>query len=186
MKKKLILPVILDLVSKTENNIARIKLLIKKLENWDKEISDLDLDDILLWISKLNKPLESGFETIIEGIFDGNNMIWVDNKKYVVPSNYSSKSKIIQWDNLKLKISSEGNMIYKVILQVNRKNIKWLITKNDDWKFVALWDDEKIYNLNQAAVSFFHGKPWDEAILIINSDKKCDYAALESIANIDL
>lgn len=176
----------LELISKTENNLSRIKLLIKKIENWEKEINDIELDEIMSWISKLNKPSENELETIVEWIFDGVSMIWSDGKKYIVPLNYSSKSKIIQWDHLKLRINSDWTMIYKVILQVNRKNIKWLITKNDEGRFVALWDDEKIYNLNQAAVSFFHGKPWDEAILIINADKKCDYSALEAIINVDL
>ena len=186
MKKQSITHIITDLVNKTENSLAKIKVLLKKLEAWEIDIAESDIDNMVIWVSGLNKPFSAESEIIVEWIFDGNSMLWTDSKKYVVPLNYSSKSKIIQWDHLKLKIQPDGSMIYKVILQVNRKSIKWLITKNDEWKFVALGDDEKIYNLNQAAVSFFHGKSWDEAVLIINADKKCDYAALEAIINVDL
>ena len=186
MKKQSIYQIIVDLINKTESNLEKIKLLLKKIDNWEKDLTDSDLDSIINSAINLNKPISTEFEIIVEWIFDGASMIWTDSKKYIVPLNYSSKSKIIQWDHLKLKIQPDGSMIYKVILQINRKSIKWLITKNDESKFVALGDDEKIYNLNQAAVSFFHGKPWDEAVLIINADKKCDYAALEAIINVDL
>lgn len=186
MKQNSIISTVNDLINKTEANIKKLKLLVKKLENWETEISEEDEVKIFSDLNKLNKPVSNDDDIIVEGIFDGNNMIWSDGNKYTIPLNYSSKSKIIQWDNLKLRILSDGSMIYKVILQIPRKTIKWLLTKNDEWKFVALGDDERIYSLNQAAVSFFHGKVSDECVLIIWSDKKCDYAAIEAVINIDL
>ena len=42
---------------------------------------------------------------VIEGMFDGQNMIGPDNKQYPVPANYASKSKLVEGDVLKLTIS---------------------------------------------------------------------------------
>ncbi|MBA4320115.1 MAG: hypothetical protein C0412_17080, partial [Flavobacterium sp.] len=49
---------------------------------------------------------------VIEGVFDGENMIGPDGKQYSVPSNYASKSKLVEGDILKLTITSRGNFIY--------------------------------------------------------------------------
>jgi hypothetical protein len=42
-------------------------------------------------------------------------MIGSDDKKYPVPLNYSSKSKLISQDILKLTILANGKLIYKLI-----------------------------------------------------------------------
>ena len=42
---------------------------------------------------------------VIEGVFDGENMIGPDGKQYSVPANYASKSKLVEGDILKMKIS---------------------------------------------------------------------------------
>ena len=40
-------------------------------------------------------------------------MIGADQKKYPVPMNYSSKTKLIPGDTLKLKVMPDGKFIYK-------------------------------------------------------------------------
>ena len=45
---------------------------------------------------------------IIEGVFDGENMIGPDGKQYSVPANYASKSKLVEGDILKLTITATG------------------------------------------------------------------------------
>src|SRR3990172_8798087 len=48
---------------------------------------------------------------VIEGIFDGQKMIGPDKKEYKVPENYSSKSKLVEGDVLKLTIAEDGGFI---------------------------------------------------------------------------
>ena len=60
---------------------------------------------------------------IIEGIFDGENMIGPDGKKYSVPPNYASKSKLVFGDRLKLIISDTGKFTYKQIGPVERRYV---------------------------------------------------------------
>ena len=47
----------------------------------------------------------------MEGVFDGQNMMGPDGKKYPVPANYASKSKLVEGDVLKLTISDDGSFI---------------------------------------------------------------------------
>ena len=58
---------------------------------------------------------------VIEGVFDGQNMIGPDKKQYPVPANYASKSKLIEGDVLKLTIAEDGSFIYKQISPLERK-----------------------------------------------------------------
>lgn len=106
----------------------------------------------------LSSYSEEGAE-VIEGLFDGYFMVGVDQKKYPVPMNYSSKTKLVPGDKLKLKVMNDGKFIYKLIQPVDRKHLKAILSKTDDNKFTANTDDGKIYFLNQAAVSFFKGVP---------------------------
>ena len=52
---------------------------------------------------------------IIEGVFDGQNMVGPDGKLYSVPANYASKSKLVEGDMMKLTISPDGSFIYKQV-----------------------------------------------------------------------
>src|SRR3989344_9662515 len=57
-------------------------------------------------------PVEAQAGKVIEGVFDGQNMIGPDGKTYPVPANYASKSKLVQGDILKLTIADDGTFIY--------------------------------------------------------------------------
>ena len=118
---------------------------------------------------------------VIEGKFDGYFMIGADQKKYPVPLNYSSKTKLIPGDVLKLKILEDGKFIYKLIQPADRKHVRAILSKTEDNKFIAMTDDGKSYFLNQAAVSFFKGKPGDELYILVNEQDKSAFAAIEAI-----
>ena len=51
---------------------------------------------------------------VVEGIFDGYYMVGADQKKYPVPMNYSSKSKLVPGDVMKLKILPEGKLVFTI------------------------------------------------------------------------
>ena len=68
---------------------------------------------------------------IIEGVFDGQNMIGPDKKQYPVPANYASKSKLVEGDVLKLTIAEDGSFIYKQIGPVERKKMLGILMVDD-------------------------------------------------------
>jgi hypothetical protein len=109
-------------------------------------------------------------------------MIGADKKKYPVPMNYSSKSKLIPGDVLKLRVMGDGKLIYKLIGQAERKFIKATLSKADETgKFTALSDEGEVYFLNQAAVTYFKGNTGDELSIIVNADGIGNFAAIEAL-----
>ena len=102
------LVVVKQLLDSAENQIRRAKSIIFSSEIEGKAKETLD---------------ETHSTNIVEGIFDGENFIAPDGKKYLVPANYASKSKLVAGDILKLTIMADGSFVYKQISPVERKKI---------------------------------------------------------------
>ena len=167
------------MLSKIETEIKRAKLMVHQLvENKDIDLDQLDID--MQAVGDLSSYTEDDAQ-VVEWVFDGYFMVGSDKKKYPVPLNYSSKSKLIPGDVLKLRVMGDGKLVYKLIGQANRQFIKATLSKSDDNKFIALTDEGTIYYLNQAAVSYFKGKTGDELSIIINSDWVGNFAAIEAM-----
>lgn len=130
-----------ELLAKIEVDAKRAKLMIQQLvDGGGAKVEDLKID-----MDKLTDDLKSYDEgddvQVVEGVYDGYFMVGSDKKKYPVPLNYSSKTKLIPGDVLKLRIMSDGKLIYKLIGQANKKYIKATLSKSEDNKFTALSDD---------------------------------------------
>ncbi len=172
-----------NLLGSMENDMKRIKLALNQLAKFDPEdpesVEHKDAEQTV-WSQELKSYSEENAE-VVEGKFDGYFMIGANQKKYPVPLNYSSKTKLVPWDFLKLKILEDGKFIYKLIQPVERKHIRAVLSKTDDNKFIAITDDGKNYFLNQAAVTFFKGKSGDELYILINDKEEMWFAAIEAI-----
>lgn len=115
---------------------------------------------------------------VIEGVFDGQYMVDKDGKKYPVPANYASKSKLVAGDVLKLTIMEDGSFIYKQIGPVARKKvIGTLLQEGDDYKVVA---GGKSYRVLLASVTYFKASPGDELTILIPESEDSEWAAIES------
>ncbi len=170
-------------VSGIDTDLKRIKLVLNKLAKFDpsntKSLDDKEISDTI-WSEDLKSYTEEDAE-VVEGKFDGYFMIGSDQKKYPVPLNYSSKTKLVPGDILKLKILDNGQFVYKLIKPVERKHIRALLSKTDDNKYTAVTDDGKTYFLNQAAVTFFKGRPGDELYILTNDKEEAGFAAIEAV-----
>ncbi len=117
---------------------------------------------------------------IIEGVFDGQNMIDNKGSVYPVPANYASKSKLIPGDVLKLTVTEEGKFLYKQIGPVERKTVIGPLVYNDGQYQVLA--DNKAYNVLLASVTYFRAAVGDEVTLIIPmDDKAADWGAIEAV-----
>ncbi len=116
---------------------------------------------------------------VIEGVFDGQTMVDKDGKKYPVPANYASKSKLVIGDVLKLTIQEDGSFVFKQIGPVDRKKlIGTLVYENDEYKVVAGGNS---YSVLLASVTYFKLSPGDQVtILVPEKDLKSKWAAIES------
>ncbi len=183
LKHQQMIQFIQNILGTIENDMKRIKLALNQLAKFDPENPEsLEHKESVqaMRTQELKSYSEENAE-VIEGKFDGYFMIGADQKKYPVPLNYSSKTKLVPWDLLKLKILEDGKFIYKLIQAIERKHIRAVLSKTDENKFVAITDDGKNYFLNQAAVSFFKGKPGDELYILINEKEEMGFAAIEAI-----
>ncbi|OGY46178.1 MAG: hypothetical protein A2731_03275 [Candidatus Buchananbacteria bacterium RIFCSPHIGHO2_01_FULL_39_8] len=165
-----------------ENTQANIKKTLELITNEDVD------DDVLLESLSRAKEASEGFvvntngqEKIIEGVFNGEKMVGADGQEYNVPANYASKSKLIEGDILKLTITKDGSFIYKQIGPIERQQLVAMLVKNEstsDWFAMA---DGKRWRLLTAAVTYFHGQPGDEVVILVPKNSKSAWAAVENI-----
>ena len=120
----------------------------------------------------------SGPNTIVEGVFDGEEMIDSTGKKYPIPPNYASKSKLVAGDKLKLSIAPDGTFIFKQIGPVDRKHLIGKLTETNGRYYVTA--EKKKYQVLQASVTYFRATPNEEVTIIIPKIGECDWAALEN------
>lgn len=171
-------------VVNAEMQLKRAKLTLDQLAAFDPanpESLSAYLEEVRATNPEELKAYKDEDAEVIEGIFDGYYMVGADQKKYPVPMNYSSKSKLIPGDVMKLKILPDGKMLFKLIKPAERKHLRAILSKTDDNKFTANTDDGKIYFLNQAAVSFHAWTPGDELYIIVNNKDEGLFAAIEAI-----
>ncbi len=117
---------------------------------------------------------------VIEGVFDGQNMIGPDNKQYPVPANYASKSKLVEGDVLKLTIAEDGSFIYKQIGPVERRKMIGVLLQDEkgDYKVIA---EGKPYKVLLASLTYFKGEAGDEVTIVVPEEGDTQWAAVEHV-----
>lgn len=175
MNNKKDLAAIRDFIITAEKSIKNAKKLLKNV----LEDNDLTLDtNISLDTSWLNS-YSSDDSKIIEWVFTWEEMLWADGNKYPVPANYSSKSKLVQWDKLKVTITPNGKMLYKQIAPIQRSFVTGLVVKEKEkYQVVAEW---KTYDLLTAAITHFKANIWDKVTVIIPEWKQATFAAIDLV-----
>lgn len=145
------------LIETAETNLQKAKSLLSNIDSLGNHIGDLDAMSKEIKANSRQIEQESHDGQIIYGTFDGYFMLGEDLKKYPVPLNYSSKSKLVPGDKLKLTITSVGQLLYKLVLPCERKHTRAILSKDeeDGSKFIAITTDGESFGLNQAAVTFF-------------------------------
>jgi len=121
----------------------------------------------------------NGFVQIVEGIYNGQHLIDKNKRKFSVPENYASKSKLVEGDILKLIITADGSFIFKQIEPIERETkLAQIKKKNND---LCAYCEGKYYNLLKASLSYFKAKEGDEATIIVAKNNNCKHAAIENI-----
>lgn len=140
----------------------------------------------------------------IEGVFDGQNMVGPDGKQYSVPSNYSSKSKLVEGDILKLRITERGAFVYKQIGPIARERRVGVLERDDltgDYVVIVPNEDGdrvdvqravvercdlpvceyRRFRILRASVTYYRGEAGDEVVLLVPKDAPSTWAAVENI-----
>lgn len=160
---------------------TNINLAVDLLNSLDGEYTPPKIAGMSAEISKELNSYESEAGSIIEGVFDGQSMICPDGKKYNVPANYASKSKLLEGDILKLTISDQGQFIYKQIKPVERIRIKGVLNQDPETREFTVMAEGRIYKVLTASVTYFKGTAGDDAVIFVPVDKISEWAAIENI-----
>lgn len=153
------------LIREAETNLAAATELLVSLVGDDEKVAPI----------ASTEPLGK----VIEGVFDGQNMVGSDGKTYPVPANYASKSKLVQGDILKLTITDDGSFLYKQIGPIPRKQIVGALILENGHYFVEA--NKKRYRILLASVTYFKAKPGDQvSVNIPEDDANAEWAALEA------
>lgn len=117
---------------------------------------------------------------VIEGVFDGQNMIGPDKKQYPVPANYASKSKLIEGDVLKLTIADDGSFIYKQIGPVERKKMLGVLSQDETGQYRVVAAGRS-YKVLLASLTYFKAETGDEVTIIVPKEGDATWAAVENV-----
>lgn len=118
---------------------------------------------------------------VIEGIFDGQNMLGPDEKKYSVPANYASKSKLVEGDSLKLTITADGSFVYKQINLLDRDRLVGQLSIDDKTNEFRVLANNKSYRVLTASITYYKGEAGDKVTILVPKGKESTWAAVENI-----
>ncbi len=169
--------ILASLLTSAKESIDKIQALLGQ---------DYSTDDIArIRVSQIGEQkkgsiseVESG--RIIEGVFDGEDMIGPDGKQYSIPANYASKSKLVEGDILKLTITGTGTFVYKQIGPIERKRVVGTLEQTPSGNFHVVSDGKK-WRVLTASVTYFKGQDTDEVIILVPKVGESAWAAVENI-----
>ena len=153
------------LIQEAETNLSAATELLISLVGDDAKIAPVAQDE--------------NIGKVIEGVFDGQNMVGSDGKMYPVPANYASKSKLVQGDILKLTIADDGTFLYKQIGPIPRKQVVGTLKLENGHYFVDV--NGRQFRVLLASVTYFKAKPGDQvSVNVPEDDSTTEWAALEA------
>lgn len=166
------LALIAQMIDSAEKNIQSAKQLLREILGGKIDNSE--------FAKKAQDLTITGGGKIIEGVFDGQNMIGPDNKQYPVPANYASKSKLIEGDVLKLTIADDGSFIYKQIGPIERKKVMGILTQDDKGEYRVVAESAS-YRILLASLTYFKADIGDQVTIVIPAGKDATWGAVENV-----
>lgn len=161
-----------------EKEIKNIKNLLDAAENNLRQAKALLFsNEFANEASETGKVYEDG--RVVEGIFDGEEMVGPNKKKYPVPANYASKSKLVPGDQLKLTIAQDGSFLFKQIGPVQRKKIIGVLEDLGDGKYAVVCENTR-YRVLPASVTYFKAQTGDNVTILIPENGSSEWAAMEN------
>lgn len=165
-----------QLIEDIQAQLARLKQVLAEEMSYD------ELAEHKMRAADEGQTIETSKGTVIEGVFDGQNMVGPDGKIYTVPANYASKSKLVEGDLMKLTIKKDGTFLYKQIGPVQRARVLAELVRDEQaglWR--AITEENHSYRLLTASVTYFKGEAGDTVVMLVPEDGGSKWAAVENI-----
>ncbi len=132
-------------------------------------------------VGSMSPKVAAGSETgrVVEGAFDGQNMVDGNGQTYPVPANYASKSKLVEGDGMKLTITDEGKFIYKQISPTKRRTVMGVLIQEDgQYKVLA---EGKAYRILLASITFYRAEVGDQVTILLPEGMDASWGAIEAV-----
>ncbi|PCI25485.1 hypothetical protein COB57_02085 [Candidatus Peregrinibacteria bacterium] len=155
--------------------LSEARMLLSEITG---EIASVSNEDLLANAQSKSYTGDEG-ERIVEGVFNGVEMIDGEENVYPVPVNYASKSKLVTGDSLKLTIRQDGRFLYKQIGPVPRKYIMGPLSY-EEGKYTVL-SEGNVYKVLLASVTYFKAKIGDEVTILIPDGQETEWAAIDAV-----
>lgn len=163
-----------ELLENAQSSLKTASTMLRELTG----IGDISHERHALRASR-TAPTSPANGRIIEGIFDGQNMIDSSSQSYPVPANYASKSKLVEGDGMKLRITDEGKFIYKQISPIDRRIVKGVLIQEDgQYKVLS---EGKAYRVLLASVTFYRAEVGDQVTILLPSGQVAIWATIEAV-----
>jgi len=142
-------------------------------------ITDTDHERHISRASAMNPSAGPVSGKVVEGSFDGQNMVDAGGNTYPVPANYASKSKLVEGDGMKLTITDEGKFIYKQIAPIKRRTtVGVLIQEDGQYKVLA---EGKAFRVLLASVTFYRAEVGDQVTILLPEDGDAKWGAVDAV-----
>lgn len=162
-----------ELLESAQSSLKTASSLLREMTG----ISDPTHERLSMKASKVSSGPVSG--RVIEGVFDGQNMVDSTGQTYPVPANYASKSKLVEGDGMKLTITDEGKFIYKQIAPIERKVAKGVLIQEDgQYKVLS---EGKTFRVLLASVTFYRAEVGDQVTVLLPEGMEAHWAAIEAV-----
>lgn len=117
----------------------------------------------------------------VEGVFDGEFMVGEDGRKYLIPPNYASKSKLVEGDLLRLTITDSGRFIFKQKGPIDRQRLMGTLAfdeERDEWGVIA---NNATFHVLPASVTYYKGEAGDDVVILVPRNAPSHWAAVENV-----
>ena len=163
----------------SDKHIERFKTLINNATTALKAAEELLVSIVGDDLESVDTQRKESAGQVVEGIFNGQNMLTDEGKVYPIQANYASKSRLVQGDRMKLTINDDGSFTYKQIGPIDRIQLVGVLRQKEGRFYVQV--DTKTYQVLLASVTHHKVKDGDQISVTIPSDNpNAEWAAIES------
>lgn len=164
-----------ELIESATSSLKTAHALLRSMTG----VSDADRERLVTRAGAMSTPSAAASGKVVEGIFDGQNMVDGNGQTYPVPANYASKSKLVEGDGMKLTITDEGKFIYKQIAPVKRRTCMGVLIQEDgQYKVLA---EGKAYRVLLASVTFYRAEVGDQVTILLPAEGEAKWGAVEAV-----
>lgn len=164
-----------ELIESANSSLKTAHALLRQLTG----VADADRERIVTRANTMSSVSAPVSGKVVEGIFDGQNMVDSQGQTYPVPANYASKSKLVEGDGMKLTITDEGKFIYKQIAPVKRRTVVGVLIQEDgQYKVLA---EGKPYRVLLASVTFYRAEVGDQVTILLPEGMEAKWGTVENV-----